>query len=199
MTHIVSTRMIAASLVAMFAFGAFAAPAAVAFEQKYILVSDTPAGIVSREVTQSELDEIRQCAIDSPTSATCMNGPILRVGATHGLALPIPSGFSTPAGSVPAHKMIFTSFLRSNAGTERIFRCEVTETPAPAGNGAVAFACFPGAGSFPPVGSMMTQTAYAFAATQGGASDTYALQVFQATGGSVVLPGLGRVTAQLQN
>lgn len=190
--------LIATAIVAMMASGVFAAPAA-AFEQKYMLVSDTPEGIVQREITQSELDVIVQCGIDSPTTSTCTNGPLPRVGASHGLALPIPSGFTTPAGNVPVHKMIFTSFLRSNAGTERIFRCEVNEAPAPAGTGAVTFACFPGSGTFPPVGSSMTQFAAALAATNGGAADTASLQAYQASGGQILLPGLGRVTAQLQN
>ncbi|HUR69604.1 MAG TPA: hypothetical protein VM370_10190 [Candidatus Thermoplasmatota archaeon] len=190
--------MLAASLVAMFAFGAFAAPAATAEVTKYVLVLDTPEGIIEREVTQSEVDIMLTCSADAPTVASCVNGPATRVSAAgHGLLLPIPSGFSSPAGTVPVHKMIFTSFLRSNAATERVFRCEVTETPAPAGTGAIAFTCFPGAGGFPPVGSAMTQEAVGLLATQGGAADTTSLQVYQATGGDVVLAGLGKFSAQL--
>lgn len=184
-----------AAIVAGASFGL--APAAGSSEPAYVLVLDTPEGIVERTLSQEEADAMLTCGIDSPTTPSCVNGPRTRVfAAGHGLLLPIPSGFSTPAGNVPVHKMMFTSFLRS-ASTERIFRCEVLETPAPAGSGAVTFTCFPGSGSFPPVGASMTQTAIALAAPQGGAADTTSLQVYQQTGGQVILPGLGKVTAQL--
>lgn len=196
MTH-TKTRIFAASLVAMFTLAAFAAPSAAA-EQKYLVVLDTPEGMIEREVTQSELDVMLVCSADAPLSPTCFNGPAVRsFAAGHGLVLPIPSGFGTPAGNVPAHKMIFTSFLRSNAGTERVFRCELNQLPPPAGSGSTTFACFPGAGAFPPIGSTMTQEATGLLATQGGAGDTVALQVYQATGGDVVLAGLGKFRAQL--
>lgn len=198
MTHTFSARMIAATLVAMLALGAFAAPAATAEVTKYVQILDTPEGIVQTELTQSEVDVMLTCSADAPTVASCMNGPATRVlAAGHGILLPIPSGFGSPAGTVPVHKMIFTSFLRSSAGTERIFRCEVNEAPAPAGTGAVSFTCFPASGTFPPVGASMTQEAVALAATQGGATDTYSLQVYQATAGDVVIPGAGKFNAQL--
>lgn len=199
MSTIRHKNWIAIAFVTLFAASTLlvAAPAAGSAEPRYLLVVDTPEGIVETIVTQSEVDATRTCALDAPTTVSCTNGPVTRsFAAGHGLLLPIPSGFTTPAGVVPVHKMMFTSFLRS-ASTERIFRCEVTETPAPAGTGAITFSCFPGSGAFPPVGASMTQTAIAFAVTTGGATDTNALSVYQSTGGQVLLPGLGRVTAQL--
>lgn len=201
MNHTHTARRLAVVLAALFAGASVALPAmgTSVNEPTYLVVTDTPEGIVEKIVTESELDIMVTCNADAPTTPSCTNGPLTRFSAAgHGLVLPIPSGFGTPAGDVAAKKMIFTSFLRSST-TERIFRCEVTQTPAPAGTGAIAFTCFPGSGSFPPVGSAMTQTAVGLAAPQGGAGDTTSLTAYQSTGGAVLIPGLGKFTAQLTN
>lgn len=194
------------ALVAAVTTGAFAASPASAEEAKYLVVSDTPEGIVQKVMTQSELDAIARCTINAPETPSCANGPVRRgFSASHGLALPIPSGFSTAAGVVPVHQMAFTSIL-SSATTARTFRCDVNENdlPAPAGDGlsGVVFRCFAGSGSFPPLGAMMTQTAIGFATpsthtTSAQAGDQTALTIYTTTGGAVLIPGLGTVTAQL--
>lgn len=194
-THI--QRWLTISVLALLAGTALATPAASVGEARYLLVLDTPEGIVEQEMTQSEVDATRTCGINAPEAVSCTNGPVTRISAAgHGLLLPIPTGFDTAAGNVPVKKMHFVSILSTSA-TERVFRCEVTQTPAPAGNGVATFACFPGSGSFPPVGASMTQTAYGLAHAQGGSADTTSYEVFKASGGDVVLPGLGKITAQL--
>ena len=187
------THLKTIALVGVLALAALV-PAVGAAEAKYLVVLDTPDGIVQHTVTQSELDATTRCNANAPSVPSCVNGPVPMIGfASHGLALPIPSGFTVGGVGAPVHKEIFTSFLRSPT-TERIFRCEINEGQAP-----TAFSCFPGSGSFPPVGSQMTQTAIGFAATTGGSGDTTALTVYQQSGGQVLLPGVGAFTAQLLN
>lgn len=197
------------ALVAAVTTGAFAASPASAEEAKYLVVSDTPEGIVQKVMTQSELDAIARCTLNAPDTPSCANGPVRRgFSASHGLALPIPSGFSSAAGTVPVHQMAFTSIL-SSATTARTFRCDVNENPLPSVSsgvggtaGAIQFRCFAGSGSFPPIGAMMTQTAIGFATpstntASAQAGDQTALTIYTTTGGAVLIPGLGTVTAQL--
>lgn len=197
----VGAKWMIAALVGLVAAGSFGVAPASAEEAKYLVVSDTPEGIVQKVMTESELDVVLRCNVDSPTTPTCTNGPLAYTGffLSHGIALPIASGFSTPAGGVPVHKMQATSIL-SSATTSRVFRCEINESPAPAPagtGGATTFQCFAGSGSFPPRGSTIQQDMYSFLTVQGGAADTTALSLYQQTGGEVHLAGLGKVTAQL--
>lgn len=173
-----------------------------ATEERWLVVLDTPTGLVQRVETSSVRDVSLRCTADAPSRPLCTNGPLVatpRVG--HGLALPIPSGAGTPVADVPAKRMVFVSFLES-ASTLTSFRCVVNENalPEPVGTGGeVALACFSGSGSFPPAGVAVVQTAIAFAATTGAASDSVAVDVYALTAGGVLLPGVGKFTAQLEN
>lgn len=196
----VSAKWMIAALVSIIAAGTLVASPAAAEEAKYLIVLDTPEGITQKVMTESELDITLRCLVAAPSAPMCTNGPLSYTGffLSHGLALPIPSGTSTPAGAVPVKQLAFTSVL-SSATTTRTFRCDVNENAQTTG---IEFRCFPGSGSFPPRGSSVKQTAIGFATpshdTTGPlAGDQTALSIYTQTGGQVLIPGLGSVTAQL--
>lgn len=190
-----SKYAVGAAVALMLGAGVLASP--VQAEQQYLVILDTPDGMVQRVLAESELDVTLTCSVDAPSAPSCQNGPIVRVfGASHGIALPIPSGFTSPAGNVPFHQVRVLSILTSTT-TERVFHCTIWQA-----NGPVTFGCGTPAstGSFPPIGAAMTQTAVgiftpAHAANSPLLGDQTTEQLY--FDADILVPGFGKFNAVL--
>ena len=134
---------------------ALAAPAASAVNTGlteitgWYAVYDTPEGVVTEIVPAS--DAFASCGGTAPVVSSCVNTGVRVFGATHGFAFPI---------FAPAGKIVFVghglSSLAGSDGRTRDFHCDFVrvDTQAPA---APVNACA-GSGTFPSVGSALTQT-----------------------------------------
>lgn len=154
----------------------------------WILFEDARDGA---RVSRARSTDAVLCDGDAPTRPVCTLDP----APARGFSVALPSGFSLALANVPAHRMRLTTLLSTEA-TQRTFACDVTESPAPSPvgtNGAIQVRCYPGHGSFPPPGLPARLEVVAFALVSGDASDpSVPLDVYRASGGSVVVAGAGR-------
>lgn len=154
----------------------------------WIVLRDTPDGFLASR--SASIDAVL-CDGDAPTRPACVLDPL----PSRSYAVALPSGFTLAGASAPAHRMRLTAILAS-ATTERTFACDVSELPAPAPagtGGAIDVRCHPGLGPFPPPGAPVRLDVVAFALLAGGSAEpSTPLDAYRATGGEVVVAGVGR-------
>ncbi|MHB8605302.1 MAG: hypothetical protein ACYDCK_08590 [Thermoplasmatota archaeon] len=174
-------------------------------EQKYLYASMSANGdLVSKVITQSELnamtakDGYETCAGDAPSTPGChLNDAVGPWGAiTFGFTLPIPSGFTSPAGNVKVHnEQVYAALTSSQAGTGVNFFCDFKETP---NSGAPTFRCaVDGPQNWPTqYGASLHVEFFAWMLTTGGNAEKTRTVLGPA---GVVIPGLGQYTGLLES